>query len=64
MKKVCIIGAGAAGLAAIRYVSESPYLEGTVFEQNDKLGGLWVYSDKIRDEKGEQVHSSMYASLR
>lgn len=63
-KQVCIIGAGASGLAAIRHVSESSDLEGVVFESGENVGGLWVYSEETRDKMGNPVHSSMYKSLR
>lgn len=36
----------------------------TVFEQTDKIGGTWVYTDEIgKDKNGLNVHSSMYQGL-
>jgi dimethylaniline monooxygenase (N-oxide forming) len=36
----------------------------TAFEQSDKIGGTWVYSDEIGTDKfGNQIHSSMYQKL-
>ena len=39
-KKVCVIGAGAAGLAATKNLVEEGF-EVTTFERNAYLGGLW-----------------------
>lgn len=64
MKKVCIIGAGASGLPAIRHVSESLNLDLVVYEQGEAIGGLWLYSDSTTTKSGEPAHSSMYKSLR
>lgn len=62
-----MVGAGTAGLCSARQVLD----EGqgnwavTVFEQTDKIGGTWVYTDRIGlDEYGLEVHSSMYQGLR
>jgi cation diffusion facilitator CzcD-associated flavoprotein CzcO len=66
MKRVAVIGAGAAGLAAARQLNSCPHLfQFSVFEQAAQLGGTWVYTDLIgQDEFGLPVHSSMYKSLR
>jgi dimethylaniline monooxygenase (N-oxide forming) len=61
--KICIVGAGAAGLCAIRH-AVSFNTDVTAFEQNDKVGGTWIYSDDIvKDKYGNEIHSSMYESL-
>ena len=41
--RVCVIGAGAAGLCACRHLASdvSKFLP-TVFEQTDTVGGTWV----------------------
>lgn len=45
VKKVAIIGAGPAGLAAARYLRAQGDVESiTVFEQQDEVGGVWHYS--------------------
>ena len=64
--KVAIIGAGAAGLATARHVSDAAIgVDCVVYEQTGHLGGTWVYSDRIGvDEFGLPVHSSMYRGLR
>jgi hypothetical protein len=46
MKTICIIGAGAGGLAALRAILDSPqYKAGlwnpTVFEARHQVGGIW-----------------------
>ena len=68
VKKVCVIGAGAAGLSAARHLLQPVQVVGesqvtcepVVFEQGHCVGGTWVYEAK---QNGE-VHSSMYKSLR
>lgn len=61
--KLCVIGAGAAGLCAIKRALEYD-CEVTVFEQSDNVGGLWNFSDEVgTDKHGIAVHSSMYKGL-
>lgn len=39
--------------------------EVTVFEQNEELGGVWVYTDQTGKNKyGVNIHSAMYKGLR
>lgn len=62
--KVVVIGAGAAGLAAIKNSLDFK-CEVIAFEQSDTIGGTWVYTDNVgKDERGLDVHSSMYKLLR
>jgi len=57
--KVCVIGAGAAGLVNARlYKSRPDIFDVTVFEKGNEVGGTWVYNEKTG------VHSSMYKSLK
>ncbi|KAF1768504.1 hypothetical protein GCK72_000316 [Caenorhabditis remanei] len=56
-KRVCVIGAGAAGLAAAKH-SIAKGLEVEVFEQTNSVGGTWVYSEQTG------CHSSMYQDLK
>ncbi|QMT60752.1 MULTISPECIES: flavin-containing monooxygenase [unclassified Legionella] len=51
--RVCIIGAGPSGLAAIKNLQEEGVTDITVFEKNNQIGGNWVY-----DERND--HSSVY----
>lgn len=61
--RVGIIGAGAAGLCAIKHAIAFG-CKATAFEQSDKIGGTWVYSDEIGTDKfGNDIHSSMYKGL-
>lgn len=63
--KVCIVGAGTAGLSALKNSLERKELKVICYEQGDKLGGTWVYQDKINDDQDpEEVYSSMYKNLR
>lgn len=66
VKRVAVIGAGAAGLSAARHLVADPdHFTCTVFEQTGNVGGTWVYTDRVgKDEFGLPVHSSMYKSLR
>lgn len=61
--KLCVIGAGGAGLAAAKNAIEFGY-DTTVFEQTSHVGGTWVYDHQIgKNEYGIDVHSSMYRGL-
>ncbi|MFJ1268154.1 flavin-containing monooxygenase [Legionella lytica] len=51
--RVCVIGAGPSGLAAIKNLQEQGVSQITVFEKNNQIGGNWVY-DEVND------HSSVY----
>uniref|UniRef100_A0ACD5UCP2 Uncharacterized protein n=1 Tax=Avena sativa TaxID=4498 RepID=A0ACD5UCP2_AVESA len=68
-KKVCVIGAGMAGLAAARELRREGHAV-TVLEQSGDVGGQWLYdprsdaADPLGAEEPAKVHSSIYASLR
>ncbi|XP_057805115.1 flavin-containing monooxygenase FMO GS-OX-like 9 isoform X2 [Salvia miltiorrhiza] len=68
-KKVCVIGAGPAGLVAARELRREGH-EVVVIEQKHDVGGQWLYDSKVEEEnplgKNQflKVHSSIYASLR
>ncbi|BCA95047.1 monooxygenase [Legionella antarctica] len=51
--KICVIGAGPSGLAAIKNLQEQGLTSITVFEKNNEIGGNWVF-----DERNN--HSSVY----
>lgn len=69
IKKVCVIGAGASGLVAARELRKEGH-KVIVFEQNDDVGGQWLYDPNVQNEhplgrsKFLNVHSSIYSSLR
>ena len=44
-----VIGAGAAGLVAARELQKERH-KVTVFEQGDRCGGVWVYTDETEHE--------------
>ncbi|MBK9255630.1 MAG: NAD(P)-binding domain-containing protein [Saprospiraceae bacterium] len=50
--RVAIIGAGCSGLAAIKNLIQAGIREIVCFEQNDRIGGNWIYSP-------EPSHSSV-----
>ncbi|XP_037410862.1 flavin-containing monooxygenase FMO GS-OX-like 8 isoform X2 [Triticum dicoccoides] len=68
-KKVCVIGAGMAGLAAARELRREGH-DVTVLEQSGDVGGQWLYDprtdadDALGVAAPVKVHSSIYASLR
>lgn len=77
MKKVAVIGAGAAGLCCARHLSKYPeHFQFIVFEQSGEVGGTWVYEKNghtLRDVRhgsdnsadgAPSFHSSMYKNLR
>ena len=62
--RVCVIGAGAAGLCAARRLAEAQ-LTPVIFEQTGVVGGTWVFNEATgMDQHGLPIHSSMYKSLK
>ncbi|GLJ12945.1 hypothetical protein SUGI_0201290 [Cryptomeria japonica] len=67
--KLCVIGAGPAGLIAARELSREGHSV-TVYEQNHDVGGIWLYDPRVENDDPlglnphRKVHSSLYASLR
>nr|XP_033324761.1 flavin-containing monooxygenase FMO GS-OX-like 2 isoform X1 [Megalopta genalis] len=65
IRKVCVIGAGAAGLCAARHFARDFNFEVSVYEQTGCVAGTWVYTEGTGlDENGLPIHSSMYRNLR
>lgn len=64
--RICVIGAGAAGLCSGRHLVSSPdKYDFLIFEQGSEIGGTWNYTEKIgTDEYNVPIHSSMYKNLR
>lgn len=61
--KLCVVGAGAAGLCAIKHAADFG-CQVIAFEQTHKVGGTWVYTDAVgKDKNGLDIHSSMYKGL-
>ncbi|KAF9057356.1 hypothetical protein BJ165DRAFT_1419948 [Panaeolus papilionaceus] len=66
-QKICVIGAGPVGLAALKTVLQSPQYKcgqwvPTVFETKEKVGGVWV--SPTNAERNEFVErSALYESL-
>ncbi|XP_053674895.1 senecionine N-oxygenase-like [Anopheles nili] len=63
-KRYCIIGAGISGICAAKTILESGG-HVTIYEQTDQIGGTWVYTDVIGNDRfGLPIHTSMYQGLR
>ncbi|CAH0594187.1 unnamed protein product [Chrysodeixis includens] len=63
-KRVCVIGAGIAGLSSARYLKEEG-INFTVLEATRYVGGTWRYDPRVGiDENGQPLHTSMYKHLR
>jgi len=63
---VAVIGAGAAGLVALRHLRDRlDTFHPVAFEQTRTIGGTWVYTDDVGVDSttGLPVHSSMYRHL-
>ncbi|KAG5891240.1 hypothetical protein JTB14_004355 [Gonioctena quinquepunctata] len=61
--RIAIIGAGAAGLTALRHSLDSGHTC-EVFEKTGTIGGTWTYVEKTdKDDFGLPIHSSMYEGL-
>lgn len=62
--KVAVVGAGAAGLVAIKHVLDEGFTC-EAFEQTDRVGGTWNYTERVGvDHNGLRIHTSMYEGLR
>lgn len=72
--RVAVIGAGSAGLAAVKHCvalrdtqdqDQGKISEVVCYEKTEKIGGTWVYTPETGiDKYGLSIHSSMYNSLR
>jgi cation diffusion facilitator CzcD-associated flavoprotein CzcO len=65
VQRVAVIGAGAAGLCALRHLTARPEtFEAVAFELSGRVGGTWVYTEHTdRDVHGLPVHSSVYQNM-
>ena len=66
--KVAVVGAGAAGLVALRHLNtnfNNCKISAVAFEQSPQVGGTWFYTESTGlDKNGLPIHSSMYKNLR
>ena len=58
MKKVAVIGAGASGLAAIKCCLDEG-LEPTCYEISDYIGGLWHFTETVKDRQACVIQSTV-----
>lgn len=66
-RSVCIIGAGAAGICALRHFTDhvDHFNPIVCYEQIDNVGGTWNYTEQTGiDKYGLPIHSSMYRDLQ
>lgn len=64
MAKIAVIGAGPAGLCALRHMlhsSDSRCFSPVAFERNACIGGVWLYTN---DTSKVPLHSAVYDSMR
>lgn len=62
--RIAIIGAGVAGLTALKHSLGDGH-ECIILERNFYIGGVWKYvEERGFDEHGLRVTSSMYEDLR
>lgn len=60
--RVVVIGAGTAGICAAK-VAHQHGLEVTVYEQSNKLGGNWNYTDRVGPDEFGLTYGFMYQGL-
>lgn len=61
---IAVIGGGQAGLCSAKRIIEEGF-KVTVYEQNEKLGGTWNYTERTgKDQYGVDIHTAMYQGLR
>ena len=61
--RIAVVGAGPAGLCALRHLlcHHAETVEPIAFERNDRIGGVWLYTDNICKTP---LHSAVYDSMR
>lgn len=62
-KKVCVIGAGAAGLVSVKECLASKF-DVVCFERGSNIGGLWRYHDEDDDESASVAQSTIINSSK
>lgn len=61
-RRVVVIGAGAAGICAAKIARENGF-EVVVYEQSDKIGGNWNYTDRVGPDEYGLSYGYMYQGL-
>jgi len=63
-KRIAIIGGGPSGIFAAYGMKRVPNLEITIFEQQNNLGGMWNYDERVGDDaSGNTIPNCMYKGL-
>ncbi|TFY51659.1 hypothetical protein EVJ58_g10450 [Rhodofomes roseus] len=67
-KHICIVGGGPGGLAALKMIMDTPqYKDGlwqaTVFEEREKIGGVWVPAPPVDDPPVTPLYDSLTTNL-
>ncbi|RKO83247.1 hypothetical protein BDK51DRAFT_47697 [Blyttiomyces helicus] len=64
VRKVAVIGAGPAGLVSARFLYSAGF-DVTVFERNERVGGVWVYREipPAPPSPGAAVYDSLRTNL-
>ena len=57
-KRVAVIGAGASGLTATKCCLDEG-LEPTLFERTTNIGGLWQFTEEVRDDQACVMRSTV-----
>lgn len=63
VKKICVIGAGASGINAIKLCREEGF-DVVCYEQSDFVGGLWKYRDDDVDGLASVMRSTIINSSK
>lgn len=62
MGRVIVIGAGTSGICAAKVAAENG-LEVVVYEQSDRIGGNWNYTDRVGPDEYGLQYGFMYQGL-
>ncbi|KAI0685182.1 FAD/NAD(P)-binding domain-containing protein [Cytidiella melzeri] len=67
-KRICVIGAGASGLAALKVIADTPqYKAGlwqpVAFEAREALGGVWLPGPPTKDPPDTPMYDSLTTNL-
>lgn len=61
-KRVVVIGSGTAGICAAKTARDFG-LDVVVYEQSDKIGGTWNYTDRVGPDEYGLNYGYMYQDL-